>query len=384
MVFVLITATSTYDIEKRCLIVGGVQTYTRDLCLLAIEKGFHAIMYQLDEEHDDSQAIFDGIEFHIVRKKGHNNQRSFDSIYKAYNSDDSIFVIATDQMNIKTKASNVIVIQHGIAFDITSVPGFWGKTFFLQHVNKALRCINNVRRLYWCRNTVGVDYNYFNWFRTLGIIPPGKKYVVIPNYSSGQISESEMARKIRNKNSLIRIVFARRFTSYRGVHLFAKCVDRLLNEYSNLDFTFAGEGELKREIEFRYMNNPRVHITSFSAPDSIIFHKQYDIAVVPTIFSEGTSLSLLEAMSAGCFPIATHVGGMTNIIIDHFNGLLCFPDEKGVYDAIKEAISMEDDKYKSIIVNAYHSAVEAFSIGQWKRRWWTFIDDVMNNKLDNN
>lgn len=384
MVFVLITSANTYDLETRRLIVGGVQTYTRDLCLLAIEKGFHAVMYQLDEEQEDSQTEFDGIEFHVVPKKGQSNQICFDRIYKESNSADSIFVIATDQMDIKTKAYNVVVIQHGVAFDITTVPGFWSKSVFLQHINKTLRCFNNVRRFYWSRNTVGVDYNYFNWFRTLGIIPPGKKFMVIPNYSSSQISEKELAIKISKNRNPIRVVFARRFTDYRGVHLFANCVDRLLSECSNLDFTFAGDGEFKDEIEHRYLGNPRVHITSFSAPDSILFHQQFDIAVVPTVYSEGTSLSLLEAMSAGCFPIATHVGGMTNIILDHYNGLLCFPDEKSVYDAIKEAINMDEDKYKSIIVNAYHSVTVAFSIEQWKRKWGFFIDTVMKNYQNNN
>ena len=280
---------------------------------------------------------------------------------------------------VKTKAENVIVIQHGVAFDNPITGGIWSKNWLLLHFNKMVRAFKNVRRLYWSKNTVCVDYNYYNWFRTLGMIYPGKVVKVIPNYSSGRISEEDLSKKLNNsrKNISAKIVFARRFCDYRGTLIFANCVDRLLTGYPNLDFTFAGGGELKGELERRYANNPRVHITCFSAADSIAFHMQYDIAVVPTIFSEGTSLSLLEAMSAGCFPIATHVGGMTNILLDHYNGLLCYPDEEGVYNAIVEAITMKPDDYAAIVYSAYMTAVRAFSLERWQNRWSGFMDEVM-------
>ncbi|WP_420491566.1 glycosyltransferase [Neobacillus drentensis] len=51
--------------------------------------------------------------------------------------------------------------------------------------------------------------------------------------------------------------------------------------------------------------------------------------------SEGTSLSLLEAMAAKCAEIATNVGGMTNIILDNYNGLIINPDESELYLALE-------------------------------------------------
>lgn len=381
MKFIILTTSKTFDIEKRCQIVGGVQTYTRDLCLLAAEKGYNTAIYQFADDQSDADDCFDGIEFHIRHKDRKDNQPLFDSIYAEQNGPDTLFVVATDQMDIKTKASNVIVIQHGIAFDNPVEGGFWSKTRFLQHLNKLLRGSKNVRRLYWSRNTVGVDYNYFNWVRTLGMIYPEKRYRVIPNYSSGKISKEELLEKLDKQATEKKkcIVFARRFCSYRGTIIFANCVERLLPLYPEAEFTFAGGGELKEEIERRFVNNPRVHITSFEAPESIEFHKRYDVAVVPTIYSEGTSLSLLEAMSAGCFPIATHVGGMTNILLDSYNGLLCYPNEEGVYNALVKALDMDGKEFRKVVENAYDSATEAFSLQQWKGKWSEFIDSVMNS-----
>lgn len=380
MFFYLITTSKTFDILNKKQIVGGIQTYTRDLCLLAKEKGFNVIMYQLDDNQDDAVAEFDGFEFQIVHKSGRSNQKAFDKIYKEKNQKNSLFVIATDQMDVKSKAKNVIVIQHGVAFDCPIVTGVWSKNRYLQHINKLMRCVKNVRRLYWSCNTVCVDYNYYNWFRTLGMIYPEKRLVVIPNYSSGCISDEEFSNKVKSfkYNNIIKIVFARRFNLYRGTRIMVACIDKLLTKFPNVEFTMAGSGELKDEIAERFGNNPRVKITSFEAPDSINFHKQYDIAVVPTVFSEGTSLSLLEAMSAGCFPIATHVGGMTNIILDHYNGLLCYPDENSVYKSLVEAITMNKDEFSNIVFNAYNSSKDAFSIKLWKKRWSLLIDDIIN------
>lgn len=378
MDFILITTSKTYDLNNRSLIVGGIQTYTRDLCLLAQEKGYHPIMYQIDCDQVNCTDEFDGIEYHVIQRAKRRNQYIFDQIYLDRNHDHAIFVIATDQMDIRTRAKNVIVIQHGIAFDNPILKGFWSRNRCLIHFNKFLKCYKNVKRLYWSRNTVGVDYNYFNWFRTIGMLFPEKNFKVIPNYSSESISEEEFIIKMSRikKDEPLKIVFARRFCTYRGTLLFANCVDRILSRFTNVDFTFAGGGELKDELETRYAGNPRVHITSFSAPDSISFHRKYDVAVVPTVYSEGTSLSLLEAMSAGCFPIASHVGGLTNVIIDHYNGILCYPDEDGVYNALLEVISMDVDDFMRIATNAYHSAVEAFSVDLWKKRWSGFIDAV--------
>ena len=380
MEFIILTTSRTFDVVAKRQIVGGVQTYTRDLCLLSIAKGYKAIMFELDDVLLSAKGVFDGIEYHVINKQGKTNQYWFNQIYKEKNSSESIFVIATDQMDIKTDAKNVITIQHGIAFDCPIEEGFWSKTRILQYTNKLMRSIKNVQRMNWSRNTVGVDYNYYNWYRTLGMIYPEKKFTVIPNYSSGCISEDALARKLSENSAkkTRRVVFARRFCSYRGTLIFANCVERLLPLYPDIEFTFAGDGELREEIEGRFKDNDRVHITSFEAPDSIEFHRQFDIAVVPTIFSEGTSLSLLEAMSAGCFPIATHVGGMTNIILDHYNGLLCYPDEECVYRAMVEAIEMSDNTFKSMVNNAYRSATEAFSLKQWQKRWSDVIDDVFD------
>lgn len=364
--------TSTHTLQ-----IGGVQTYIRDLSLLALNNGYKVIVYQNDSIKRKKCFDFEGIS--IVSEFFSDNQKKFSEIYEENNDSNTLFIISTDMMNVKSNKCNVISIQHGITFDIPGymIPGFWRKNKFLQRVNKTIRNINNVRRFNSVRNTVCVDYNYFNWFRTQGTIESNKHVAVIPNYCSGQITEDELAQKLFKKRMVTKIVFARRFEEHRGTLLFANVAERLLNEYPDIEITFAGDGTYKEQIVERFENINRVHFTTYSASNSITFHKDYDIAVVPTIFSEGTSLSLCEAMAAGVFPICTYVGGMTNIVLDHYNGIMCYPSETALYLSIQEVLMMKKEDFDRICKNAYYSSTESFGREIWQNKWLKFMDEVM-------
>lgn len=372
----IIVTTNFYDFYKNEFIIGGLETYIRDLALLAIENNIKVLVFQVNNsstERKETEYKKIKIISFLPSKRiftKNKNQLVFDYAFHKYNNDYTKFIIATDQMNIKSNSLNVITIQHGIGFDIPGymIRGFWSKIRKLQFINKYLRCVRNVQRFYHTKTTVCVDYNYYNWFRTLGTIYPEYKLNVIPNYASDFIKEEELENKLDNKRKTRKIVFARRFVDYRGTLLFAQVVKRIIEEF-DIDITFAGDGPLKKTLESIFNGYKNVHFTSFAAPDSVKFHKDYDIAVIPTIFSEGTSLSLCEAMASGCFPIATHVGGITNIILDGYNGYLCQPNENSLYQRIKQCLLLEENEFNEIVKNAYYSCLKAFSISKWENSW---------------
>ena len=98
-----------------------------------------------------------------------------------------------------------------------------------------------------------------------------------------------------------------------------------------------------------------------------------DIAVVPTTGSEGTSLSLLEAMASGCAVVCTNVGGMTNIVLSGYNGLMISPEEDELFDAL--ATLIEDASLRARLQsNAYTCAKEAFSLKRWQDCWEKVIE----------
>ncbi|EFH5568346.1 glycosyltransferase family 4 protein, partial [Escherichia coli] len=217
---------------------------------------------------------------------------------------------------------------------------------------------------------VCVDYNFKNWIKTF-VYKNKERFVVIPNFADTPcLSEHYDSESIN-------ILIARRFVKRRGIDLAVKVARQILNNKSNINFTFAGSGPeqyLVDELKKEYPNS--VYQTSYKSEDSIHFHQQYDIAIVPSIGSEGTSLSLLEAMSAKCLVIATDIGGMTNIILDGFNGRMIPPIEEEMIACLNDVID-NFDEYQYMRDNGRNTVEKAFSKDIWKHKWIQVIDQVL-------
>lgn len=378
MQFYIITS-RLFDIKNGRFTLGGVQTYVLDLYSLIKKKHHEVYFIQFEDTDKESEHVCDGFSvliFPFIKSFLKSRyQSTFDSVFNKFNSKNVFFIIDSDQKDIKSTADNVIQIQHGIAFDIPGdmIKGFWGKTRLLQKINKFLRCYKNSQRLYHVRNTVCVDYNFYNWFRTLGTIYKGWNVKVIPNYSGGFITQDMLHDKLSASKDIIKIIFARRFFDYRGTLIMVDAVDKILSEYTNVQVTFAGEGPLEEYIKSKLGKFNDVFFTTFLPQESINIHYGFDIAVVPTIYSEGTSLSLCEAMSAACVPIATHVGGMTNILLDRFNGFLIDPSVDSLVRVMKKVIEMPKNERNIIATNAYNSVQSSFSRNRWEEQWAEYL-----------
>ena len=367
-----------YDFDNQNYLIGGIETYIQDLSKLLDEMNYKVTIYQLSERQNDLRScIENGIIIQEIATRRNHKSLTFNQIFEeAYfplNKLD-LMIIPRDTFKIKKYPSNVIIIQHGISFDFpgTELHKIFQITSFTRVLRKIMYCLQQTRLTDKCTNLVCVDYNFFNWYRTIGTIDSHKNFVVIPNYSSKFITEVEFDQKMLHRKQK-KIVFARRFTHYRGTLVFLNVVKKLVIEFPNVEVTFAGVGPLESIIEEATNEYTSIKLTSYIASNSVDFHKQFDIAVVPTLFSEGTSLSICEAMAAGCFPIATHVGGLTNLIIDNFNGRLCYPDEESIYDVLKDVILMEDEEFLRITRNAYNSARQSFSLEIWRKKWMKYL-----------
>lgn len=365
-----------FDYARKAYKLGGVESYMRALAKAAAERGIKVDAYQLsDSEWTRDEGFFT---LHGVNLKKRlfksANQRLYEYASQRA-SKNGVIVISGDHMNVKSSDRRAIVVEHGIAFDYPIYGR--GLGFWIKSAEKLLRCVRNVVRFQYVDNTVCVDYNHFNWLRTISSPQDGARMKVIPNFCSNFISEAELNRKFaerRNRNK--RIVFARRFVWYRGTEMFAKIAERLLAEFTGIEITFAGEGPQEDILRKKFGTSERVKITSFHPDDTFEFHKDYDIAVVPTIFSEGTSLSLIEAMGAGCLPVCTHVGGMTNIVVDGFNGFMAYPDEESFYESMRNVLLLEDCKFDRIAQNARETARMGLNYESWSEKWIAFMERI--------
>lgn len=73
---------------------------------------------------------------------------------------------------------------------------------------------------------------------------------------------------------------------------------------------------------------------------------------------EGLPVSLLEAISVGCIPICTPVGGIVNVVKDGENGLLSInSDVEGYYSAMKRFLQLSPDRLNEM----KNKAIESFA-----------------------
>lgn len=369
---VFIIYRSFFDMNGQNYTIGGIQTYIRQLIDLFRKVGLQIIIVQFADINFKKQINNDVVVYGIdVRKYKSVLKKSkvvLEFIREKYNPSD-IIVFASEDLYVPIKfTQKVVAIQHGITWDKPLEGKYYSKFMTLSMLRRHISSYKRIKRIRNLRHLVCVDYNFMNWYRTQVDGIQHNTYV-IPNFT--KINYTQIYRE----DDKVRLIFARRFEPYRGTRLFAKVAKQLLNKYEELYITFAGIGSDERFLKDEFSGINRVNFITYDSKDSLKIHAAYHIAVIPTIGSEGTSLSLLEAMASKCAVVATNVGGMTNIILDNYNGLLVNPEEKELYTAIDKLI--KNKEFREVISdNAYNTVSQAFNKELWERRWINVLEEV--------
>lgn len=358
--------THYFDRLGKNLSVGGIQTYIYSLANILVQQNYKVIIYQ-------SADINFNKKIGGITVKGYKSTLKeaktllLKECKKNLNQDD-IVIFGTDTLAAPVSVHS-IAIQHGVSWDIPDKSA----SFLFLYLKKAYKAWMRIKTVSCVDQLVCVDYNFINWIRSISPYCD-TEMIAVPNFTK---VPKEMPQK--KKEDHINIVFARRFFWYRGTKVFTEAIERILQERNNVFVTFAGEGEDEEFLKTTFKKYPNVEFIRYDSQDALNIHTNKHIAVVPTVGSEGTSLSLLEAMASGCAVVCTNVGGMTNIVLDGFNGsMVSAGDSKQLHDAILKLI--DDEKFrKRIAANGFKTAKEAFSYEKWCESWIDIINGIKNN-----
>lgn len=339
--------------------IGGVQTYISNLIELISTLGAQVRVFQYAKK--DYKRKFGETEVYGYFLAG--NHRC-DFLYKKAlqsrePSANYMTIFASDTLIPHNhKVENSIAIQHGIDFDACTAKE---EPFLINFLKHQYRAFPYMKGFFNVDEVVCVDNNFICWYRTQTSL---RKVKLTPILNFTKIGPEY----VNKSEDTIKIVFARRFFEIRGTRLFVPVAKRLLEKYENIEFTFAGTGPEEEYMHKELADFDRVSFTTYKAENSLDFHSQFNIAVVPTLYSEGTSLSLLEAMSAHCAVVCTNIGGMTNIILDEYNGLMVSPDEEELFEALSRLI--EDKALRQTLAERGYECVKAsFSLEKWRKDW---------------
>lgn len=344
---------------------GGAERYLVDLNEICEELGYNFDIYQNAEK-----PFFK--KFRNINVIGlYNPTTPLNYSEKYLNEQVDLYKIATagkSQLHILSafyecfpqKITPSIGISHGIAWDNPSnknhnAISFWNsKRMFIESAMN-------------CDKMISVDTNTANWFQTIDYELGNQKIKVIPNYVNTKEFKEDNNFK---KPGKIVITYPRRLYEPRGMYLLLDIVDDLFKKYDNVEIHFVGKGfdEDVNKIKAKMAKYPDRLFCYSKEPEKMHeVYKMSDISLVPTLYSEGTSLSCLEALSTGNIVVCTRIGGLTDLIINGLNGYLVEPDKNSVLETLENIID-NIDKQGKIRKNAVETA-KAFNKEIWKNRW---------------
>lgn len=354
--------------DHKSFTLGGVQTYLLNLSIVFREMGYEFHYYRGSDI--DNEIIIQKVNVHEMawRGKSHSIKNVFNHYKHLIDKKEDIVLFADDYLSTSALEYHSLSIQHGVFWDIpmnrklSPIKYFY---YFLKKMRNAWIRMSHIRNV---KYVVCVDYNFVNWFRA--VFPYTiNSFRVIPNFAP-------ICEKVVKPSDKINIIFARRFELFRGTRVFGEAIKRILKERKDVFVTIAGWGSDENWLHKQLDCFENVRFTEYQSSDSLNIHKDKHIAVIPTIGSEGTSLSMLEAMSAQCAVVVSDVGGMTNIIIDGYNGrIIPAGDSDKLYEVLNSLIT-NPGKIKQYSEKAYDTILNSLSYERWKNDWKQVIEVV--------
>jgi glycosyltransferase involved in cell wall biosynthesis len=201
-----------------------------------------------------------------------------------------------------------------------------------------------------------------------------EKISTIPMGIDAAFLETGKNRAWESTNRSITILSNRNLLPIYNVSLLIRAIPIVLKEEPETKFRIAGDGTerkvLGREVESLNINSSVEFLGRVPHEEMLNLLSQADI-YVSTSLQDGTSVSLLEAMGSGAFPVVTDIPANREWIINGENGFLVSVDEsESLASRIIDAIRNRDLLEKSRIRNR--------SIVEQKALWPEYINKVKN------
>ncbi|MFH5186172.1 glycosyltransferase family 4 protein [Paenibacillus sp. TAB 01] len=264
-----------------------------------------------------------------------------------------------------------IGICHGINWDYPPTP-FEAKKDIAATIQRALQRLSRV---------ISVDSHFLSFCRSVCSFTDPEQIVLLPNaVDTDRFAPVHFWHK--PSTEAVHVLYPRRISIERGIVPMMLIADRLLDTYPQVKVHFAGEGVddslITKVFKLWLQDHPhldRIDHQAYSFGQMPQAYRQANIAVIPTLFSEGTSYSCLEALSCGLAVVSSNVGGLNDLIIDGYNGILVPPAEDRLYQAIAGLV--ENGGTRHYLGANARATARAFDRRIWKNKWRRILSDYL-------
>ena len=165
---------------------------------------------------------------------------------------------------------------------------------------------------------------------------PFDKIIVIPNgfnISKNALTSEREKQALRDKyapNGEHLLLYVGRITHEKGVHVLIDAMPAILAEFPDTKLLVAGKNGRRLQPQAEYLGvADSVQILGFISDEQRDhLYQIVDAAVFPSLY-EPFGIVALEAMGLGCSVIASHVGGLCEVVQHREDGLTIYPDDPG-------------------------------------------------------
>ncbi|HQL67338.1 MAG TPA: glycosyltransferase [Caldisericia bacterium] len=179
-----------------------------------------------------------------------------------------------------------------------------------------------------------------------------------------------VSNNIINQKKIYDLLYVGRLEKMKGLDKLFESIKIIKNKYiNNIKIAIVGDGSEKNFL-LNLSKNLRIkeNITFINPTYNIDdIMKKSKILVLPSRY-EGLPMVILEAMSNKLPVISTQVGGISELIIDKFNGILINSDDVvGLSNSIIELLSNKN-LYDFISKNAYEIINKEYNISDYTKK----------------
>lgn len=347
--------------------IGGGERYCNELIKILKTFNFDIEIHQLGNEN--LVVNHNGVKINIYKNTFEYNGELAIGFSRFINEQikykyDFVIYMMPELCCSENIVENSILINHGIWFDRREKPDDYYELLKLQIIK--------------CKKIICVDTNYINFVRSIwGYNFQKNKLSYIPNF----VDDHYVINKInKNFDKKLTVLFPRRANLYRGSRIIPYLLKNIQND---VNFIWCGDGEDGSKLKKLEIVDTRFSYVTSDFDKIINYYKKSNIVVIPTIASEGTSLSCIEAMATYNVVLSTNVGGLPNLIIDNFNGYLCDNTKESLCSKLKYIINNYNNIHEKICNNAQSVVKESFLKTRWNKQVIDIIKefDMRNKKI---
>lgn len=218
------------------------------------------------------------------------------------------------------------------------------------------------------RRVISVDANTGNVVRAL--FPAADERIrLIPS----AVDTNTFRPTVRAEKDEPLVLFPRRAETIRGSHLVGPIM-KLVPDPCR--FSWVGDGDPKQVAALRKIAQLDARLTVGEAgfDEMPQRYAEADICVIPTLGSEGQSLSCLESMASGAAVVVTRVGGLGELVTDGVDGLVCDPTAEALAAAIRRLV--RDPGLRARMGAAARRTALRHSEERWRMAWIRELADL--------